>query len=126
MAQTKRRRRTKHRGTPAGTVEARGRTSKPVKGKGKQAATKSKNRAARVAAQADRLNRPPTWRGAINRAGIAAAIFFAAIILLFKEPPGQAAGLAGFMFLLYIPMSYITDMALYRRRQRKKGQGGKS
>ena len=29
MAQTKRKRRTKHRGTPAGTIETRGRTGRP-------------------------------------------------------------------------------------------------
>ena len=30
MAQTRRKRRTKHRGTPAGTIEARGRTGRPL------------------------------------------------------------------------------------------------
>ena len=30
--------------------------------------------------------------------------------------------LAGFVFLMYIPLGYYTDLALYRRRQRQKAQ----
>jgi len=32
--------------------------------------------------------------------------------------------LAGFMFLLYIPLGYMTDMGIYRFRQRRKAAGG--
>jgi hypothetical protein len=31
--------------------------------------------------------------------------------------------LAGFMFLLYIPMSYYTDKLIYNRRQAQKAKG---
>lgn len=123
MAQTKKRRRTKHRGTPMGTIETRGRTGKQ-RGSSNGKATKSSKTQARAKRAADRLNKPPTWRGAINRAMIAAVIFFGAVVVLFGEPAPQAAGLAGFMLVMYVPMSYFTDMTLYKRRQRKKQGGG--
>ncbi|MEA2373886.1 MAG: hypothetical protein QOD53_349, partial [Thermoleophilaceae bacterium] len=78
MAQTKRKRSRKHRGTQAGTVEARGRTSKPS---GTQTEAKKVARDRRV----NRLDRPPTWRSAFNRAVISAAIFGVAVVLLFKR-----------------------------------------
>ena len=32
--------------------------------------------------------------------------------------------LAGFMFLLYIPLGYMTDTAIFRFRKRRKAAGG--
>jgi hypothetical protein len=114
MAQTTRKRRTKHRGNAAGVVEARGRTGrKPTDDERKQD-SRTKARQARV----DRLNRPPSWRGAVNRAAIATAIFVVALILLFKEKIAPTVGLAGFIFLMYIPLGYYTDLFIYRRRQK--------
>ena len=111
MAQTKRKRTRKHRGTPAGTIDRAGRTGRP----------QTRQDAKQIAAQrrADRLNTPPTWRGAVNRAAIAAAVFGVLVVLAFGRPVAQGVVLAGFMLLLYIPLSYITDTALFRHRQRK-------
>lgn len=117
MAQTKKKRRTKHRGNAAGMIETRGRTGRKPNAGEKKLDDKARVRADRL----DRLNQPPTWRGSITRAAIATVVFVAALILLFKSPVGQVAGLAGFVFLLYIPLGYYTDMFLYRRRiERKK------
>jgi hypothetical protein len=116
MAQTKRKRKTKHRGNAAGMIESRGRTGRPLTPEEKTADAKAKARAARV----DRLNSPPTWRGAMNRAAIATVIFIVALLLLFKEGIAQTLGLAGFIFLLYIPLGYYTDLYLYRWRQKRK------
>ncbi len=116
----KNKRQTKHRGNVLGQVEARGSTSKrPGDEKGQKRKQSASER------QVARLNTPPTWRGAAGRAAIAAAIFFVAIILIFKEPVDKAAPLAIIMLGLYVPMSYMTDKALYNRRQRKKQLGGK-
>ena len=115
MAQTKRKRRTKHRGNAAGVVEARGRTGR----KPTAAETKASGKEGARKQRMDRLNRPPTWRGAINRAGIATAIFVVALILLFKEKIGPTIGLAGFIFQMYIPLGYYTDQFIYKRRQAK-------
>jgi len=116
MAQTKRKRTRKHRGTPAGTIERSGRTGR----------TQTREDAKRIARdrRATRLDRPPTWRSAVNRAAIAAAVFGVLLVLLFSRPAGAAAALAALMFLLYIPLGYATDTMIYRYRQRKKAQGG--
>src|SRR4051812_49644694 len=83
MAQTKRKRRSKHRGNAAGTVETRGRTGRKPTG------SEKKNRGGKGATaaerRADRLSRPPSWRSAINRAAIAAGILLRLSIFLFKQ-----------------------------------------
>ena len=112
MAQTKRKR--KHRGTQAGTVEARGRTGR--KPQSTTAATKKAPRDRRV----NRLDQPPTWRSALNRAAISAAIFAVAVVVIFGRPISAAVVLGVLMVVLYLPMSYYTDRFLYNRRQRQK------
>jgi hypothetical protein len=112
MAQTRRKRTRKHRGTPAGTIERAGRTGRP------RTAAEAKQIAQRR--REDRLNRPPTWRSAVNRAAIAAALFGVLVILLFDQEIAQGVVLAALMFLLYIPLGYATDTMIYRFRQRKR------
>ena len=67
----------------------------------------------------ERMTRPPTWKGAIQRAGIAAGLFAVLITIIFKESVVNAITLAAFMLLLYNPLSYVTDRALYNWRQKK-------
>lgn len=112
MAQTKRKRKTKHRGTAAGNVVARGRTSAP----GSRSKTKQQVAQQRAQARQARASQPPTWNGAITRAGIAAAIFLV-VMLIMKQPFAAAAFVTGLMFFVYIPMGYYTDRFLYNRRQ---------
>jgi hypothetical protein len=106
MAQTRRRK--KHRGTQAGTVRQRAR------GAPRADARTSEQR------RVERLDRPPSWRSAINRAGLAAAVFLAVLVLLLKRPIGESVFYAAFMFLVYIPMGYSMDSFLHRWRQRRK------
>jgi hypothetical protein len=123
MAQTKRKRRTKHRGTPAGTIEARGRTGrKPTSSerKGGKDDPKQTARDRRIA----RMDQPPTWRSAANRAVIATGILVLFLILFFKQDVARALALAGFALVVYIPMGYYTDLIMYRRRQAKKREAG--
>jgi uncharacterized YccA/Bax inhibitor family protein len=112
MAQTKRKRTRKHRGTPAGTIERAGRTGRP----------QTREDAKQIARQRrqERADRPPTWRGAVNRAAIAAAVFGVLVVFAFSKAVDQAAALAAFMFLLYIPLGFATDKAIYNFRQRRK------
>jgi hypothetical protein len=123
MAQTRRKRTTKHRGNAAGMIEARGRTGrKPTETERKAAATKSTKGGAR----ANRFDKPPTWRGSINRALIA-VVFFAVLILVipgFHIKPLAVIPLAAVMLILYVPMGFYTDQYMYRRRQRKLAEGG--
>jgi polyferredoxin len=115
MAQTRKRRQTKHRGNAAGMVESRGRTGRKPGPSERKLDPKEEARRKRM----ERLDRPPTWRGAANRAAVAAVIFVVAIILLGQEPQA-ALTLGALMLVLYIPMSYYTDHFIHRRRQRKK------
>jgi hypothetical protein len=115
MAQTRRKRTRKHRGTPAGTIERAGRTGRPQTREDAKQIARQRRR--------ERMDSPPTWRGAVNRAAIAAALFGLLVVILFKNDLAQGAILAGFMFALYIPLSYVTDGAIYRYRQRKKAAG---
>jgi hypothetical protein len=111
MAQTKRKR--KHRGTQAGTIEARGRT-------GRRPPTQVEGRKVSRERRANRFDRPPTWRGALNRAAISAAVFAVAVVVIFGRPIPDALVLGAVMVLLYLPMSYYTDRFLYKRRIRQK------
>jgi hypothetical protein len=121
MAQTRKRRRTKHRGNAAGIVEARGRTGRKPTPEERRTDAKAEARRRRL----ERLDRPPTWRGAFNRAAIS-ALLFVAIIMLLGQSPAQAVTLGAIVLLIYIPMSYYTDLFIYRRRQAKKaGERGR-
>jgi hypothetical protein len=114
MAQTKRKRRTKHRGNAAGKVESRGRTSRANATSGKPSGRMLR---------ADRLNQPPSWRSAINRAGIATVLFIV-VVTLIGQSLGTAIAIGGFMFIMYVPLGYYTDSWIYRRRQSKRtGKG---
>ena len=64
MAQTKRKRRSKHRGTAAGTIESRGRTGRKPTASERSAGKQERARQRRL----ERLDRPPTWKSAGRRA----------------------------------------------------------
>jgi hypothetical protein len=118
MAQTKRKRRTKHRGNAAGIVEHRGRTSRPP-------SPEERKKAAR-AARTNRYAKPPSWRSAANRALVATLLFVGVVVLAFGQPLQSAIALGGFMLLLYIPIGYFTDTFFYNRRRQqlaKKREG---
>jgi hypothetical protein len=115
MAQTKRKRKTKHRGNAAGMIETRGRTGRPLSADEKAADAKAKARAQRM----DRLNQPPTWRSSANRAAIATLIFAALAATLLHQSIGGALAISVVVFVMYIPIGYYTDLFLYRSRQKK-------
>ncbi len=102
----------------AGIVEARGRTGRPSTAEERAAKLDPKEQA-RLRRE-ERMNREPTWKGALNRAGIATIVFVALVLLLFRQPVASAVMLGAFMLLIYIPLGYYTDLWIWRRRQRKK------
>jgi Flp pilus assembly protein TadB len=118
MAQTKRRRSTKHRGNAAGMIESRGRT-----GRKPTVAEKDAKRADARAKREQRLDQPPTWRGALNRALIAAAFLFVVSIVLLGLNVAAAVVAVLLALMIYWPLGYYTDLFLYRRRQRQKAAG---
>jgi Flp pilus assembly protein TadB len=117
MAQTKRKRRSKHRGTAAGTIEARGRTGRPP-------SAEEKKKQARLDARERRLNKPPSWRSSFNRAGLAAGLMFIFLLVTTKgkDRVVAAVGLALIALLIYVPASYYLERYMWRRRQRGRVQ----
>jgi hypothetical protein len=120
MAQTKRKRRSKHRGNAAGTIEVRGRT-------GRRPTPEEQKKAQRAESRDRRMTKPPT----LKSAGIKAAMM-AALLLVFTQvglfgddvPIGQSITLALFAMLLYTPLAYATDKFVYNRAQRRRAQQG--
>ncbi len=112
MAQTRRKRKRKHKGTQGGSIDRRGRTSRP--------ANRQEARARSRRQVADRRDTPPTWRSSFNRALIAAGVFFALLVLLFQQPVESSVALSAFMLLLYVPMGYGIDRFFYNRRMASK------
>ncbi len=119
MAQTKKRRRKKHRGTQGGSIDntRRARPKSRAEAKAQARSQMSKGRKKGTRAPVQRQARPPSWSGAVNRAGIGALIFLGLLLLLFKQPPGTSIALAALMFAVYIPMGHAIDSFFYNRRQ---------
>jgi hypothetical protein len=115
MAQTKRKRRTKHRGNAVGMVEARGRT-------GRKPTSNEKGGKPAAAKRFDRRESPPTWKGAAQRSVIAAVIFVVLMLLLFHRNPASAFAFGAVLLIFYVPMSYYSDLWLYRRHQARKAR----
>ena len=121
MAQTRKRRSTKHRGNAVGMIENRGRTgrrpdeSERKLGKADEAKLRRERRA----------SRPPSWRAALNRAAVSALIFFVVVLVLLHENIGVALGLAAFVMIFYVPLGYYTDAFIYRRRLARKASEGR-
>src|SRR4051795_8671276 len=123
MAQTRRKRQTKHRGNAAGVVESRGRTGrKPTSAEKTGTATTSATARKR---EVDRRDRPPTWRSAFYKAMVATVLLLFVILVFMK---GSSGAIALFPIVLgaYTVVSYYTDRWVYERRQRKKAREGKA
>jgi hypothetical protein len=121
MAQTKRKRRSKHRGNAAGTIETRGRTGRPP-------SPDEKKKDDRAKLREKRLFTPPTWRAAAKRAGFASALLFVFLVVSNTKNTLETRLIFGAVFAvgafaLYTAIGYYIDGALYRRRIRKRDAG---
>jgi hypothetical protein len=117
MAQTKRKRRTKHRGNAAGVVESRGRTSK-----GNVNLTPAEQR---KQSRQERMLKPPTWNSAATKAGIMSLLLFVLtqVGLLGKDMPiATSIFFAAAAMLIYTPLAYATDVWVYKRNLNKTKQ----
>jgi len=122
MAQTRRKRQTKHRGNAAGVVESRGRTGRKPTTAEKTGPAKPPAGAAKKAV--DRRDQPPTWKAAFYKAMIAGAILLLFSVIVLKS----SGALVVFPIVIagYTVISYYTDKWVYDRRQRKKAREGKA
>jgi len=115
MAQTKKKRRRKHRGTQGGRVDPSRRSGRPRNREEAKARARARGKGGPA-----RVDAPPTWRSAITRGAVAAVIFTALLMLIFKRPVGSALGLGAFMLVFYIPAGYYIDSMMWRRRERAR------
>ena len=118
MAQTKRKRRSKHRGNAAGTIEARGRT-------GRKPTAAEQRKAAGAQAREDRRFVEPTWTSAAVRAGLASVMLFVLFQLGLagdEQTIATSLILSLAAFLIYVPLGYQVDRMFWRRRMRKAGR----
>ena len=114
MAQTRKKRRRKHRGTQAGVVD---RATRPRSSAGARPRTAAERRA-------ERMDREPTWRSALTRAAIASALLAMLMMAFLDQSPQQAIPLAALMLLIYVPLGYFSDRFFWTRRQRRKREQG--
>jgi hypothetical protein len=117
MAQTKRKRRTKHRGNAAGSIEARGRT-------GRKPTAEEQKKAGRQTARDRRAAKPPSWNSAAMKAGAMAVLLF---VLTQVGILGNGASISQGLFLsllalvIYTPLAYTTDRWVYARMLKRQG-----
>jgi hypothetical protein len=117
MAQAKKKRRTKHRGTAAGAIEARGRTTRPPSPEERKKQDKQRARATRAL-------KPPTWTSSAKRAVLAAGFMFVFLLLTTHRKHGSAlvpaVAFALFALVVYLPAGYYLELYMYRRRMSKQ------
>lgn len=127
MAQTRKRRRRKHRGTQGGSIDrgragTRPRSRQEARDRARSQMRSGKKSKGKERQPYDKRDRPPTWRSAVNRALIGAAIFAVLLIVPFHQPPGSAIALAVLMLALYVPMGYYIERFFYTRRMAQKAK----
>ena len=118
MAQTKRKRRRKHRGTQGGRIDRR-----PARGRARSRA-EAQNRArsrTKKKKPGDRTPQPPNWTSAAKKGSVAAVLFVGILALMGQQP--IASLLIGILLLgFYIPMAYLMDRFFYQRHVRKEAE----
>ena len=116
MAQTKRKRRSKHRGNAAGGIESRGRTGRKLTPEEQKKAN----------ARDSKLRKPPSWNAAALKSLAMAVILFVLVkfgVLGQSDTSlSQALFLAAMAMILYTPLAYFTDRWVYNRQQKSLAQ----
>jgi hypothetical protein len=117
MAQTRKKRRRKHRGTQGGRIDRR-----PARGRARsRAEAQSRARGRTKKKGGPRVPGPPSWSSALKKGGIA-ALLFVAVLSVFGQNPLSSL-LAGVVLLpAYTAMSYVLDRFFYQRHLRKEAE----
>ena len=117
MPGNQKRRRRKHRGTQTGSIDRRGRTSRP-RSRQEAMAQARRGSAGKRRQPVDRRLIAPTWRSATIRGLTFAALLFP-VSLLFGQPVGGAIILSVIAAFFYVPLGYYTDLFFHKRRLEK-------
>jgi hypothetical protein len=116
MAQTKRKRRRKHKGTQGGRIDR-----SPGRGRARSRAEAKARARSRTKKRDPRTPQPANWNTALKKGGIAAALFFGLLMVMGQRPISSVA-IAVLMLAFYVPMAYLMDRFFYQRHTRKEAQ----
>ena len=118
MAQTKKKRRRKHRGTQGGRIDTR-----PARGRARsraEAQARARNRGGKKKS-GPRTPEPASWSSAFKKGGVA-AVLFVALLAVFGQSPAVALLIGLLMLGFYVPMAFLMDRFFYQRFLRKEAQ----
>jgi|SRR3954451_24759865 hypothetical protein len=119
MAQTKKKRRRKHRGTQGGRIDTR-----PARGRPRsraEAQSRARSRGKKKGKGGPRVPEPPSWSSALKKGGIA-AVLFVVLLSVFGQQPLISLLVGILMLSFYVPMAYLLDRFMYQRYLRKEAQ----
>ncbi len=107
MAQTRKKRRRKRRGTQGGRIDGKPRGGRP------RSREEAKARARQKRKPAPQQDMPPTWRSSFVRGLFAAVIFAVLLILIFKKPVGGSLLFGLFMLAFYFPAQWDPKLGIH-------------
>ena len=120
MAQTKKKRRRKHRGTQGGRIDRR-----PARGRARsraEAQARARNRTQKKGGKGGaRVPEPASWSSALKKGGIA-AVLFVVLLTIFGQNPAVSLLVGVLMLGFYVPMAFTLDRFIYQRHVRKEAQ----
>jgi hypothetical protein len=119
VAQTKKKRRRKHRGTQGGRIDTR-----PARGRARsraEAQNRARSRTKKKGNGGARTPQPASWSTALKKGGIA-AVLFAGILAFMGQNPVQIAVIGVAMLGFYVPLAFLMDGFVYKRFLRKEAQ----
>ena len=118
MAQTKRKRRRKHRGTQGGRIDRR-----PARGRARSRAEAQQRARGRAKKKkpGERVPQPPSWSSAAKKGGIA-AVLFVGILTIMGQNPAASLAIGVLMVGFYVPMAFLMDRFFHQRYLRKEAQ----
>jgi hypothetical protein len=118
VAQTKRKRRRKHRGTQGGRIDRR-----PARGRARSRAEAQQRARSRGKKKkpGERVPSPPSWSSAAKKGGIA-AVLFVAILTIMGQNPAASLAIGVVMVGFYVPMAFLMDRFFHQRYLRKEAE----
>jgi hypothetical protein len=117
MAQTKKKRRRKHRGTQGGRIDRR-----PARGRARsRSEAQARARSRSKSKGGPRVPGPPNWSSALKKGGIA-AVLFVALLMVFGQNPVTSVAVGFLMLGFYVPMTFLLDRFVYQRHLRKEAK----
>jgi hypothetical protein len=119
MAQTKKKRRRKQRGTQGGRIDTR-----PSRGRPRsraEAKSRARSRGSKKGKAGPRVPQPPSMSSALKKGGVA-AVLFVGLLALFGQNPLVSLAVGVLMIGFYVPMAYLLDRFMYQRYLRKEAQ----